>query len=107
MRIEIAGSSFFEHGDPGIPWDDSAVQRRAMPLPGGTEWTLLVSPSRALQRSTRTVLPEVVLGASLLLALLLGSTLQLARAAAAQAVRLAEEVSSVSRPRRSFGIRAT
>jgi signal transduction histidine kinase len=91
MRIEVDGASFFEHGDPGIPWDDPAVQRRAMPLPGGTQWTLLVSPSRALQRSTRTVLPELVFGASLLLALLLGSTLQLARGAAVQAVRLVQE----------------
>jgi signal transduction histidine kinase len=92
MRIEVDGVAFFEHGDPGIAWDDPAVQRRAMPLPGGTRWTLLVSPSRALQRSTRTVLPELVFGATLLLALLLGSTLQLARGAAAQAVTLAQEV---------------
>jgi len=91
MRIEVDGATFFEHGDPGVAWDDPAVQRRAMPLPGGTQWTLLVSPSRALQRSTRTVLPELVFGASLLLALLLGSTLQLARGAAAQAVRLEQE----------------
>jgi signal transduction histidine kinase len=92
MRLEVDGTAFFEHGDPATPWDGPAVQRSTMPLPGGTRWTMLVSPSRALQRSTRTVLPELMLGASLLLALLLGSTLQLARRAAGNAVRLGQEV---------------
>jgi signal transduction histidine kinase len=91
MRIEADGVPFFQRGEPGISWEDPAVPQRVMPLPGGTEWTLRVTPSRTLARTARTVLPELVLGASLLLALLLGSTLQLARGAAAQAVQLAAE----------------
>jgi len=92
VRLEVSGMPFFERGEAGVSWDDPAVQGQVIALPGGTQWTLRVNPSRQLRRSTRSVLPDFVLGASLLLALLLGSTLRLARAAASQATVLSLEV---------------
>lgn len=91
VRLEVAGTTFLERGEAGVSWDDPTVQGLVIALPGGTEWTLRVNPSRQLRRSARSALPDIVLGASLMLALLLGSTLRLARAAASQAIVLSLE----------------
>ncbi|HWP66526.1 MAG TPA: HAMP domain-containing sensor histidine kinase [Candidatus Limnocylindria bacterium] len=91
VRIEAAGVPFVERGAAGTSWDDPATHRQTLALPGGTQWTLVLSPSRALRRSARSVMPDIVLGATLLLAVLLGSTLRLARSAAAQAIVVAAE----------------
>jgi signal transduction histidine kinase len=91
VRLEVAGMTVFERGDAGVSWDDPVVQARVVDLPGGTQWTLRVNPSPQLRRSARSALPDIVLGASLLLALLLGSTLRLARSTASQAIVLSLE----------------
>jgi len=91
VRIEIEGALIASSGSAGTSWDDPAVHRQVLSLPGGTQWTLLVNPSKPLRRSARSNLPDIVLGASLLLALLLGSTLRLARAAASHAMELGVE----------------
>lgn len=91
IRIEADGAPVATTRGGGTSWHDPAVYRQVLSLPGGTQWTLLVNPSKPLRRSARSNLPEIVLGASLLLALLLGSTLRLARAAASQAMELAVE----------------
>jgi signal transduction histidine kinase len=91
VRVEVAGVPIVVRGDAGLA--AAAIREEAtLKLPGGDEWTLVLSPSKSLRRAVPTGLPEIVLVASLLLALLLGATLRLARAARGQAYEMGVEV---------------
>jgi signal transduction histidine kinase len=94
VRVEADGRPIFERGrrpveaTAGTPF----AARRELVLPDGTAWTVVVMPATPLWRITRSGLPQMVLIGSLLVALLLGATLRLARASAVQAAALAREV---------------
>jgi signal transduction histidine kinase len=90
VRIEVDGVPIVTRGT--MPADAAVREESRLKLPGGGEWVIALSPSRGLRRAAPTGLPEIVLTASLLLALLLGATLRLARAARGQAYEMAVEV---------------
>jgi signal transduction histidine kinase len=90
VEIEVAGVPMVARGETGT--GTTVRETASLKLPGGGEWSVVLSPSRTLRRAVPTGLPEVVLVASLLLALLLGATLRLARAARGQAYEMGVEV---------------
>ncbi|MBZ0267487.1 response regulator, partial [bacterium] len=89
-EIYRQGALDLEH--PG-PW----VRHFALELPGAIDWTIVISPTRDLLSAVSTPLPEVALGASLLIALLLVLTVRFGDMAIRRAASLGEAVQDRTR----------
>lgn len=76
VTVLCRNRTVFNRGDAliteGGPW----VHVRSLDLPGNLPWQVAIAPQDDVLALHRTALPEVVLGASLIIALLLGSTIR-------------------------------
>jgi signal transduction histidine kinase/sensor domain CHASE-containing protein len=91
------GREIYRQGSLDVEHPGRWARRFALELPGAIDWTLVIAPTRDLLSAVSTPLPEVALGASLLIALLLVLTVRFGDMAIRRAASLGEAVQERTR----------
>ncbi len=92
VEVEAGGIPIYRHGNVHARDLGRWRQQDAIVLPGDAIWGVTMAPTLLVRTAARTALPEAVLVTGLLVSLLLGTTVLLARRTVQRARAMAHEI---------------